>query len=152
MAETSLINFDSFENTLKSDLKVELKRRTKYAIMSLYKDGPQLVDLSNPLFVSTMSTSEFTDVSEFDPFRSKNEMSLSSTVDTSINKTDCPNGFPRSNHKNVATRKPRTESTENTRRDTEDPNLIENTNTRERKETPINQVRKIAFRKRRKIL
>ncbi len=68
-------------------------------------------------------------------------------VDTSINKTDRPNGFPRSNHKNVTTQRPRTESTENTRRDTEDPNVIENINTRERKDTPVNHHRKITKRK-----
>ncbi len=71
-----------------------------------------------------MKASEFTDISEFDPFQSKIEMSLCSMVDTSINKTDCPRGFPRSNYKNVTTRRPRTENTENKRRDTDEPTVV----------------------------
>ncbi len=90
MADNSLKDFDSvIDNTLKPELKVELKRKTKEVIMSLYKDGPQLVDLSGPLFASTMNKTDFTVVSEFDPVQSKNEMNICSTVDTSINTTDC---------------------------------------------------------------
>ncbi len=49
MAENSLIDFDSvIDNSLKLELKVELKRKTKDAIMCLYKDGFQLVELSDP--------------------------------------------------------------------------------------------------------
>ncbi len=108
--------------------------------MSLHKDGPQLVDLSDPLFVSTMNASEFADISKFDPVRSRNEMSL-----CSINKTDHPNNFPISNHKTMATRRVRIGNVENTRRDTEDPKMTKNTNTRERKDTPVNHLRKIAY-------
>ncbi len=85
--------------------KVELRRKTKDVIMSLYKDGPQLVDLTDPLLVSTINESEFVDVSEFDPVHSGNEMSIYSTVDTIINKTDHPNGLPDLNHKNVTTQR-----------------------------------------------
>ncbi len=147
IAENSLINFDSFEKTLKSELKFELKRRTKDAIMSLYKDGPQLVNLSHFLFVSTMNASELADVSEFDLVHSRNEIGLFSTVDSNINKTAHPNGFPISNHNNVTACSVRIENIENTRRDTEYPNVIKSTNTRERKETAVNTRRKIAYRK-----
>ncbi len=42
MVENSLIDLDidSLKNTLKPADKVELKRRTKGVIISLYKDGP----------------------------------------------------------------------------------------------------------------
>ncbi len=60
MAENSLLDIDSFENTLKPEDKVRLRRKTKDATMSLYKDG-----LSNSLLVSTMNESEFADIIEF---------------------------------------------------------------------------------------
>ncbi len=49
IAENSLIDMDLvIDNTLKPELMVKLKRKTKEVIMSLYKDGPQLVNLSDP--------------------------------------------------------------------------------------------------------
>ncbi len=144
MGENSLINFDYLETTLNPEHKVELKRKTKDTIMSLYKDGSQLVNLLDPLFVSTMNASEFADISEFDPLHSRNGMNLCSTMDTSINKTGGPNGFPISNHKNMTTCRVRIE---NTRRDTENPNETENTNTQEWKDTPVNPHCKVAYKK-----
>ncbi len=132
MAENSLINFDSvIDNTLNSKLKFELKRKTRDAIICLYKDVSQLVNPSDPLLVSTMNSSEFMDVSEFDPVRSRNEMSIASRVDASINTIDCPNSFPRSNHKNVTKHRFTTEKVENERKDTDEPNIVENTTTHE---------------------
>ncbi len=73
-----------------------------------------------------MNASEFGDVREFDHVRSRTEMSICSMMDTCINKTEGPNGFPISNHKHMTTYRVKTE---NTRRDTENQNITENKNT-----------------------
>ncbi len=55
--------------------------------------------------MSTINETEIADISEFDPIRSENKMSICSTVDTSINKTDHPNYLSDSNHKNMTTQR-----------------------------------------------
>ncbi len=71
-----------------------------------------------------MNKTEFMDVSEFDPVRSTNEMNICSTVDTSINTTDRPNGFPKSNHKNMTTQRHRVVRKETEWSNSENPVMI----------------------------
>ncbi len=63
----------------------------------------QLVDISDPLLLSTINEYELADVSEFDPISSRHEMIICFTLDTNINITYGPNGLPDSNHKNETT-------------------------------------------------
>ncbi len=95
--------------------------------MSFYKDGPQLVDHSDPFFVTTINASEFADISKLNHVYKSNEMCIYSMVDNNINNTDHPNGFPISNHKNWK--------------------YWENTNNQEWKETTVNFCHKYANRK-----
>ncbi len=70
MADDSLLDFDSFEQQMSTEEKKELRCKTKSEIMSLFKNGPQLVGLSDPLLVSSVNmlySSDIADISEFDP-------------------------------------------------------------------------------------
>ncbi len=51
-----------------------------------------------------MNSTEFMDVSEFDPVRTRNEMNICSTVDVSINRTDHPMVFLSQSHKKMTSR------------------------------------------------
>ncbi len=80
-----------------------MEKKDQAADHFLDKDGPQLINLSHHLFDSTIDRVDFTAVSEIGSSQSRNEMNIWSTVDAIINTTDRPNGFPRSNHRNVIT-------------------------------------------------
>ncbi len=101
-------------------------------IISLYKDGHQLVDLSDPFLVSTMNGSEFTDVSEFDPIRGGNEMKKKEWNEYLLNdgrqyKHNRPSKwFSSLKPQKVTTCRVRTEKVENKRRDTDEPIIVKN--------------------------
>ncbi len=59
----------------------ERKRKTKPVIMSLYKEGPQLVTLSDPLFDLTITRESVMDLSCSDLGQTHNELNICSIVD-----------------------------------------------------------------------
>ncbi len=57
-----LFTFNSFNKQEK-----KLRIRTKSVIMSQFRNGPQLINNSDPLLVSSVNGSDVTNISEFDP-------------------------------------------------------------------------------------
>ncbi len=75
--------------------------------MSLFWNGPQLVNNSSCLLVSAVNRSDVADVTDFNLVLGGTfqDMSLCSDVENTINHGESPQALPKLNHRNVTLRR-----------------------------------------------